>query len=180
MNFVKNFLKGICIGSGAILPGISSGVLCVIFGIYDKLVESVLGIFHDFKKNFLYLLPFLIGSFIGIFILGNALNFLFNNFPMPTQYAFIGLILGSIPLLINKINSNRTFKLHFLIYTIISFAIGLFMVILEKYISFSNVTSSNAELVNCLYSGSTLSLYAILLLVLARIFHVYWHCSSWH
>ncbi len=37
------FMIGILIGAGAILPGISSGVLCVVFGIYDRLIESVLG-----------------------------------------------------------------------------------------------------------------------------------------
>ena len=35
MNFLVNCVKGIAIGAGAILPGISSGVLCVIFGIYE-------------------------------------------------------------------------------------------------------------------------------------------------
>lgn len=33
MNFFVNCLKGIALGAGAILPGISSGVLCVIFRI---------------------------------------------------------------------------------------------------------------------------------------------------
>ena len=42
MKFFSNFLKGIAIGSGAILPGISSGVLCVIFGIYEKLLNDKL------------------------------------------------------------------------------------------------------------------------------------------
>ena len=42
MNYILNFCIGILIGAGAILPGISSGVLCVIFGIYEKLVNSVL------------------------------------------------------------------------------------------------------------------------------------------
>ena len=37
MNFLVNCVKGIAIGAGAILPGISSGVLCVIFGIYEKI-----------------------------------------------------------------------------------------------------------------------------------------------
>ena len=36
MTFLLNCAKGILIGSGAILPGISSGVICVILGIYDK------------------------------------------------------------------------------------------------------------------------------------------------
>ena len=31
-------LKGLLIGIGAILPGLSGGVLAVIFGIYDKLI----------------------------------------------------------------------------------------------------------------------------------------------
>jgi len=61
MDFINRFLKGTAIGAGAILPGISSGVLCVIFGIYQKLVDSVLGIFKDFKKNFIFLLPIGIG-----------------------------------------------------------------------------------------------------------------------
>ena len=54
MNFILNFCMGILIGAGAILPGISSGVLCVIFGIYEKLVNSVLNLFKNFKEHFLF------------------------------------------------------------------------------------------------------------------------------
>ena len=46
--------KGIYIGAGAILPGISSGVLCVIMGIYEKLLDSVLNFFKDIKNNAKY------------------------------------------------------------------------------------------------------------------------------
>ena len=44
LKFLFDYLKGIAIGAGAILPGISSGVLCVIFGLYEKLIDSVLNI----------------------------------------------------------------------------------------------------------------------------------------
>lgn len=170
MNFIKDCLKGMCIGAGAILPGISSGVLCVIFGIYDKLVESVLGIFHDFKKNFIYLLPIALGGFVGVLLFGNILNLLFVYYPMPTKYAFIGLILGSVPLLIKKINTEHTFKLHYLIYTVIAFGIGLLAVILEKYIS-SNILNSNSELFNTtITSNSMPSLFATLLLIISGFF----------
>lgn len=114
--------------------GISSGVLCVIFGIYDKLIESVLGIFHNFKKNFLFLLPLIIGGIIGIILLGNILKFLFSSYPMQTNYAFMGLILGSVPLLIKEIHKKNPFHIHYLIYALLSFAIGLFMVLLENHI----------------------------------------------
>ena len=49
MTFIFNYVKGIFIGAGAILPGISSGVFCVIFGIYEKLVNSILGLRKKFK-----------------------------------------------------------------------------------------------------------------------------------
>ena len=51
MNFMKDCLKGIALGAGAILPGISSGVLCVIFGIYEKLLDAILNFFKDMKKD---------------------------------------------------------------------------------------------------------------------------------
>lgn len=132
LSFIKDIFKGICIGAGAILPGISSGVFCVILGIYDKLVSSVLNLFKDFKKNFLYLLPFGIGAFIGIVLFGNLLKFLYTSYPMQTKYSFIGLILGSIPLMIKDVHKSRAFKKKYILYTIIAFLIGTIMVILEK------------------------------------------------
>lgn len=135
MEFIKDIAKGIFIGAGAILPGISSGVLCVIFGIYDKLVESVLGIYKDFKNNFRFLFPIIIGTFLGVILFGNILKIVLTNFPMQTKYAFIGLILGSIPVLLKKINSKNGFRLHYLIYTVGAFLIGFLMVIMEENIA---------------------------------------------
>ena len=168
MNFIKDIVKGICIGAGAILPGISSGVLCVIFGIYDKLVDSVLGIFKNFKKNFIFLLPLGIGVIIGIVLLGNMLNFLFEKYSVPTQYAFIGLILGSIPILVKQLNNKNQFKKNYLFFTIISFLVGICAVILESYIS-SNFTSGTI-LIESLYQNQIPSIFSIVFLVIAGFF----------
>ena len=136
MHFFIDILKGIGIGAGAILPGISSGVLCVIFGIYEKLVDSVLGIFKDFKKNFFYLFPFAIGSIIGVILFGKVLNYLFINYEVPTKVLFVGLILGCIPTLLKEANSkNEGFYLHDLLFTLSSFLLGIFMVLLEHNFS---------------------------------------------
>lgn len=143
---IKRFLVGILLGSGAILPGISSGVLCVIFGMYDKLVDSILGLFKNFKKNFIYLFPIAVGGFFGVFAVSNVLKFFFNNFQAQTKFCFIGLILGSIPILIKKINTERTFKMRYLIFTFFSFILGYFLVILERnynYIEGYNFFSNN-------------------------------------
>ena len=97
MNFFKSFIKGIAIGAGAILPGISSGVLCVIFGIYETLLNCVLNFFKNIKHNFKILFPIALGTFCGILLFGNILKYIFYAYPIQTKYIFIGLILGSIP-----------------------------------------------------------------------------------
>ena len=125
MNFVFNLLKGFGLGAGCILPGVSSGALCVIFGIYDKLVNSVLNIFKDFKKNFTFLFPIFLGIGIGVFVFGNILKYLFINYESTIKFTFAGLILGSIPSLFKTSNKDKGFRLHYLIYTIITFFISI-------------------------------------------------------
>lgn len=131
MKFVIEYCKGILIGSGAILPGISSGVFCVIFGIYEKLVDSILNLFRDFKKNVKFLLPLALGGITGVLLVGKLLNFLFTTYPMPTKFCFIGLILGSIPVLFKKANQNKGFRLHYLIFLLAAFLIGVLSLQLE-------------------------------------------------
>ena len=133
MNFLINYLKGFLIGSGAILPGISSGVLCVILGIYEKLVNIILHFFKDFKKNLRLLFPLLLGGISGILLFSKILNSLFIAFPIPTKFCFIGLILGSLPILIRKANNKNGFRLHYLIFLLSAFFIGFLFIKLNTF-----------------------------------------------
>ena len=111
-SFFIDSLKGIALGAGAILPGISSGVLCVIFGIYEKLLDSILYFFKDIKKNFRFLLPIFIGIFVGVLIFSNFLQYFLITFPIQTNSIFIGLILGTIPSLLETLKKeDNTSKL---------------------------------------------------------------------
>lgn len=132
MNLISNFFKGIAIGAGAILPGLSSGVLCVIFGIYEKILDSFLHFFQDFKKNFTFLFPILLGTILGVLFFSKILNFVLYAYPMQTKSTFVGLILTSIPSLLKDINKKHKFKLHYILYLIFSLILGIFTVILEK------------------------------------------------
>lgn len=112
MKFLYNFFIGILIGFGAILPGVSSGVFCVIFGIYEKLVNSLTNLFKDFKNNFLYLLPIAIGGFVGIVLFGNIIKFIFISYEVQARFIFIGLILGTIPALFRQTDTAKTTNLE--------------------------------------------------------------------
>lgn len=146
MNFIFSFFKGIAIGAGAILPGISSGVLCVIFGIYEKLLNSILGFFKNIRENIKFLLPILLGGIIGVLIFSNALNYLFYAFPMQTKSAFVGLILTTIPTLLKDVNKKNKFRLHYILYLIFALFLGIVTVILEK-----NIVSSSYSQLNYFY-----------------------------
>ena len=132
MNGFFNIVKGIFIGAGAIVPGISSGVLCVIFGIYEKLLDAVLNFFKDIKQNIKFLFPIALGVGIGVLLFSNILNYLLYKFPIQTKSIFIGLIIGTIPSLIKEVNEKETFKPQNVIYLLIALAIGIITVILEN------------------------------------------------
>ena len=143
MDFLLSFGKAILIGMGAILPGVSSGVICVILGIYEDLVNSILGLFKNFKKNFLFLFPFIIGFVISFFMFGNLLNYLFSTYESECKLLFLGLILGTIPNLFKEINNKNKFKLSFLFYTLVSFLLGFLLFILEEKISNSYLVNQS-------------------------------------
>lgn len=179
MSFWLNFVLGIAIGSGAILPGISSGVICVIFGIYEKLIDSILNFFKDIKNNFKFLFPIITGVIIGVFIFSNILKFFLFKFPLQTKSIFIGLILGSIPSLFKEANKNSKFKLRYLLYTLVAFIIGIVSVILENKIEINSV-NQNVSYIYLLLSGFSMSIGIVVpgvsstvILMLMGIYNIY-------
>lgn len=93
-----NFLKGIVVGIGGISPGLSGSVLLVLFGLYQKTIDAIGTLFKNFKKNIGFLLPLVLGFGIGAVIFSTIVDFLLSNFEFQTRYAFLGLIVGTIPL----------------------------------------------------------------------------------
>ena len=141
-----NFFAGILIGVGAILPGISSGVFMCCFGLYEKIVDSILHFFKDVKGNIKFIVPIAIGTFIDIFLFGNILKILFNKFYIPTCFAFIGLILGSLKLIIKQANFKKITISHFLVLAI-TLSLSIYLIVLEKTLNFNINISSNAYLI---------------------------------
>ncbi len=108
----KRFLAGFFIGIGMIAPGVSGGVFAVMYGIYDKMLAALANIFRDFKKNFTYLAPIALGGIISVLLTSRVILFFFVNYPTPTKYLFIGLVLGSLPTIWKEVNSQGFKKGH--------------------------------------------------------------------
>lgn len=59
---ILNFFKGMLIGSGAILPGVSGGALAAIFGLYEPIISFLANIRKNFWENVKYFIPVGLGN----------------------------------------------------------------------------------------------------------------------
>lgn len=102
VRFGIKVLQGSLIGLGAVLPGISGGVLCVVFGIYKTIMEFLADPFRNMKTHIPKLMPVVIGGAIGFLGVANLLSILLEKYPDPSVCAFIGLITGMLPSLFRE------------------------------------------------------------------------------
>lgn len=169
-------------------PGISSGVLCVIFGIYEKLLDSILHFFKNLKENTCFLLPLFMGIGLGIIIFSNFLQYFFETFPIQTNSIFIGLILETIPTLINTLNLEKNIKnkskLLICIFSFtICFFIGIVSVIFENLLPISQIQYNN--FLYLLFSGFLMSIGVVvpgvsstIILMLLGVYSLYLNSVS--
>ncbi len=105
-NMLKNLIKGMMIGIANIIPGVSGGTLAVSMGIYDKLIHCITHIISEFKESIKFLLPIFAGAGVALIALTFVIQALFDYYPIPTNLLFIGLIIGGLPPVIDKVKDH--------------------------------------------------------------------------
>lgn len=90
-------VQGILVGSGAILPGISGGVLCILFGLYQPMMALFAHPFRNFRTVFPQLFPAGIGWLLGFFAFAKLISAFFSADSNLAVWLFIGLIAGALP-----------------------------------------------------------------------------------
>lgn len=90
-------IKGMFIGSGFIVPGVSGGALAAIFGLYEPLIRFLSNLSKNFVKNLRFFLPVGLGALLGIAILSWGVSFLLGSYETMTKWFFVGAIVGTLP-----------------------------------------------------------------------------------
>lgn len=98
-DWILRFVKGMFIGSGFILPGVSGGALAAIFGIYERIITFLAHITKNFKENVLFFIPVGLGGITGVFLLSFAVSFLLGTYETIILWFFVGCIIGTVPAL---------------------------------------------------------------------------------
>lgn len=111
---IMRLIHGSIIGLGAVLPGISGGVLCVVFGVYKPIMELLSHPFKAIKKYAKLLIPIVIGIGIGFLAISKLLGFLLNKYPDPSVCLFVGLIAGMLPSLFREAGEKGRSKGSFI------------------------------------------------------------------
>ena len=99
---LRDFLCGCFIGVGAILPGVSGGVLAVVFGIYEPLMEIITNPLLGLRQHGARFVPVILGIGIGFFVFAKGLLVFFHLSHTVAIWAFIGMILGTLPALFRQ------------------------------------------------------------------------------
>lgn len=119
---IKNVLKGMLIGVANIIPGVSGGTMMVSMGIYDKLIHSLTHLFKEFKESMKFLIPIFIGVGIALVGLSFIIEPAFEHFPLQTSCLFIGLIVGGLPAMWQKVK-GKGMKISYIIPFLVFFAV---------------------------------------------------------
>ena len=102
--------------AGIVIPGVSSTVILMLFGIYDIYLSAVSGL------NITILIPLAIGLIFGGVIFLKTIQVFLKHWPQYTYYAITGFTLGSIFVLF----PGFSFGIEGFV-SIMLFAIGLYL-----------------------------------------------------
>ncbi len=113
------YIKGLCMGSADVIPGVSGGTIALITGIYEQLIAALKSL--DFKvvqrllvldiKGMLaeihvrFLASLLLGILTAILSLARLMNYLLVFQPVSTWSFFFGLIAASILVMGKQVGS---------------------------------------------------------------------------
>ena len=76
--WLMHVFHGALIGVGAILPGVSGGVMCVLFGIYQPMMALLSHPGKAFRQYYRLFVPVLIGCAIGFVGLSKVVELAFG------------------------------------------------------------------------------------------------------
>lgn len=107
MKFLKRFLAGIGIGTGAAIPGVSGAAIAVIFKVYEDIIQAV----NSFRKQFGYsikvLIPILLGIICAVIPCIYLFSLAFEHLMFVLISIFAGFLIGSLPSITDKVKGIK-------------------------------------------------------------------------
>lgn len=155
---MDRFWKGIIVGLGGVAPGLSGSVLLIIFGLYQKTLNALAGIVAHFRRNLRFLLPLVSGMFLGVLLFSKLIDYLLAFHEVPTRFCFLGLILGTLPMVWREVRKEGFSHYHYAIIAVSAFLGAVFFH--QNAGSFPQIT--DPTLLQCIALGIAVAATAII------------------
>ncbi|MCI8394196.1 MAG: DUF368 domain-containing protein [Bacilli bacterium] len=127
MKYLFLFLKGLLIGIGKVIPGVSGSMIAIVLHVYEEAIYAINHFFQDWKRYFLFLGSLGIGIFVATILFSNVILFFYHHYYLWTMFLFLGLILGTVPSLQKNISfQGLKLKFFFLLFFLLPFGISFF------------------------------------------------------
>lgn len=101
-SLIVGILQGILIGAGAVLPGVSGGVLAVLFGVYKPLMRLLAHPMKEWKNSLIQLWPILLGVVVGYIGIAKVLAEVLTRYETQALALFVGMTIGIMPSLFRE------------------------------------------------------------------------------
>lgn len=134
-----------------LIPGLSGGTTALILKIYNPIMDSLINLFKDVKKNCLFLGLVCAGALTGFFVSAIPVKLLLDNYSTEFSYAVIGIIIGSVPIFTAEI-TKRPFRNLFLI--LIGVGITLISEKLNNFVLFRQTNTLAIILISVLMASA--------------------------
>ena len=128
MNWIVKIIQGALIGAGGVLPGVSGGVLAVLFGVYKPLMRLLAHPVKAFKQTAKEMWPILVGFVLGYVGIAKVLEMLLVNYQSQSLAVFVGMAIGIMPSLFREAGEkgrNRNSWISFGVVFAVAFGILL-------------------------------------------------------
>ena len=118
--WLVRLLKGFISGVGAITPGLSGGVMMVVFGIYEPLLKWLADIRQNFLRNLLFFIPVGIGGVVGVVAFSAAIDKAYELNAVMFTWLIIGFIVGTYPSILRTAGKEGRKAWHIIMMLVIA------------------------------------------------------------
>ena len=138
-DYILISLKGLAMGAVEVVPGVSSGTIALISGIYEELLLTIknfpVAVKDLFKNKFNlklfwknangnFLLALFLGMGLGVLSLAKLTKYMLENYEIPTWSFFFGLVLASVWFVLREVEKwKSTYFILFALGVIAGFSI---------------------------------------------------------
>ncbi len=149
-------IQGVIIGVGAILPGVSGGVMCAAFGLYVPLMNLLANPVREIKKSYRMWIFVSVGCVLGFLVFAGILSAMLEVSENVAMALFAGLIVGTLPALFREAEKESAKFVNVKYFTLcIFFCLSFVMFVL---LGLGEETTTSAGFLSFLACGGILGL----------------------